>query len=131
MNNWHLKYLGKKWVAAPKPPLNYNCSELARYIYKAELNIELPMVTVDAMNIKQCVETMGDYVHNLRPLLWNETPREYDVAFMARTKFYDHCGVGVDTSEGLMILHCQQDIGVVLESVFDLQERYKKISWYR
>jgi hypothetical protein len=58
--------------------------------------------------------------------------RDFDCAFFARTNYEDHCGIGARTSDGLLILHCLQNVGVVLERPQEALARgFREIFWYR
>lgn len=132
MNNWWQKYLGKPWQAAPGPPESFNCGELVRHIYRERRGIEMVPIEADASDLRQCIEGMDCRPYGLRPLTEGESVRELDVVFMARNKYDDHCGLAVETAEGLMTLHCQQGAGVLLDSVFDLESRgYRRFKWRR
>lgn len=62
-----------------------------------------------------------------------ERPREFDVAFFARARDRDHCGVACMTADGLMILHCVQRSGVLLDSLAALRGCYgfRDVGWFR
>ena len=132
MTAWWMEYLGKPWQAAPAPPDSYNCGELVREIYRKHLSIEMAPIPADALDLRQCVAAMAGGRYGLSPLPPENDPREFDVVFLARAKYDDHCGLAVNTGEGLMILHCQRGAGVLLDSPFDLAVRgYRRLSWYR
>lgn len=132
MNSWWQKYLGRPWQAAPTPPTNFNCGELVRHIYREQHGIEMAPIEADASDLRQCIEGMDCRPYGLGPLAEDEPVKELDVVFMARNKRDDHCGLAVLTAEGLMVLHCQQGAGVLLDSVFDLGSRgYRRLKWCR
>lgn len=132
MNPWYEQYIGKPWKSAPSPPLTFNCGELIRHIYKHNLAIELAEIDADAANLKECIANMRPSIFGLHPLLPDEKPKEFDCAFFARASYEDHCGMAVQTLDGLMILHCMQGLGVVLESPLEAKARgFRTISWYR
>lgn len=132
MSAWYEQYIGKPWKAAPSPPLTFNCGELIRYIYKHTLEIKLAEIDADATKLKECIANMRPSIFGLRSLSPNEKPQEFDCAFFARANYEDHCGIVVQTLDGLMILHCMQGLGVVLESPLEAKARgFRAISWYR
>jgi hypothetical protein len=58
--------------------------------------------------------------------------RPFDFAFLARVFRRDHLGIAVKTVEGILILHCQQGVGVVLDSPADLLgSGVRRIDWFR
>lgn len=132
MGNWCLKYLGKPWQVAPTPPDSFNCGELVRHIYREKQGIEMAPIEADASDLRQCVEGMDYQPYRLIRLPEGELVRELDVVFMARNRHDDHCGLAVETGEGIMVLHCQQGSGVLLDSAFDLKSRgYRRLKWCR
>jgi len=132
MANWWEKYLNKPWKAEPEPPHSFNCGELLRRVYWDEFGIETLPILADASDLRQCIKAMTGERYGLAPLKQTDRPRNYDSVFMARGKFDDHCGIAAGTVEGLLVLHCLQGVGVVLESVGELAGRgLKHLSWYR
>lgn len=131
MSAWHEKYLGRPWKAAPDPPHSYNCGELLRAVHR-DLGIETLPIAADASDLRQCVEGMKGGRYGLEPVGTDRQPKEYDSVFMARAAFLDHCGIAVQTVEGLMVLHCLQGGGVVLDSLADLRGRgFNRFFWHR
>lgn len=132
MNEWWQSYISKPWLANPDPPVSYNCGELVRYIYREHLGIDLAPIAADASDLRQCIGAMSGSMYGLTRLEPDQYPGQYDVAFMSRAKFDDHCGLAVETSDGLMILHCQQGAGVVLDTPFELMVRgFRQVRWFR
>jgi len=129
---WYEQYIGRPWAAAPNPPESFNCGELLRYIHLKELNIETPSIEIDASSLKACVARMRPALFGLRPLAQGQRPSEYDCAFFARARYEDHCGIAVATVDGLLIMHCLQGVGVVLESEAESKKRgFHSITWCR
>ena len=128
---WWEEYLGKPWAAVPRPPKSFTCGELARYILKARLGVDTVPVYADPGVLRLCVENLSRLdLYGLVPAQGN--PRPYDCAFLIRVKRRDHMGIAVQTTEGLMILHCQQGAGVALDSSAELLATgYRRIEWYR
>lgn len=131
-NEWWLKYLGKPWRPIPAPPHSFTCGELLRAAYRDGFGLDVPEIIADPLILRDCVTAMTPGRYGLRPLGPDEEPREFDAVFMARVKYDHHVGLGALTGEGLMILHCLEEAGVVLESPADLRGRgFQRLSWYR
>lgn len=132
-NDWYLKYLGKPWQASPNPPESYNCGDLVRAIHLDIFGIDTPPIPIqDAHSRRQCLEAMRPDYFGLEPLSGNEEPREFDVAFMGRTRLA-HCGIAVNTDCELKILHCpESQCGVCLDSLLELKMMgFPNIRWFR
>ena len=128
---WHEEYLGKPWAGVPDPPNSFTCGELIRYIYHHDYGYEcLPVPVPDAKNLKDCVRAMSPAYFGLVPV--DGEIRDKDAVFLSRRFLMDHCGLAVKTPEGLRILHCAQNIGVVLATKLDLKmQGYTGFSWWR
>ncbi|MDR1776978.1 MAG: hypothetical protein LBR31_04015 [Desulfovibrio sp.] len=87
----------------------------------------------DAGVLKDCIRAMIPERHGLKWLDSSIPPREFDVCFMGRGRYIDHCGVAVQTTSGLMILHCMQWVGVELDRPVELMavERFVAQKWAR
>lgn len=131
---WHLAYQGKPWAGVPHPPESYTCGELLRAVHQDVLGIDTPPIPVpDARVQRACVTAMRPGFFGLEALPPGERPREFDVAFFARARDRDHCGVACMTADGLMILHCVQRSGVLLDSLAALRGCYgfRDVGWFR
>lgn len=129
---WQERYIGKPWAAAPYPPESFNCGELLRYALKAHRGVETIGIEANAFNLRECIENMRPEVFGLRPLAGGEPVRDFDCAFFARMNYEDHCGLAARTPDGILILHCLQGAGVVLESEAEAKGRgFREIIWYR
>jgi hypothetical protein len=129
---WYEEYIGKPWKAQPSPPDSFNCGELLRHVYLDRLGIEAHEIHADALNLSERVKSFTAAVFGLRPLGDGEPKKEFDCAFMRKTRYEDHCGVAVRTADGLLILHCLQRLGVVLESPLEVMgQGFRHINWYR
>lgn len=131
---WTDHYIGKPWRATPTPPESFTCGELCRYVLRERCGIDAPEIVVNANRMRDCMrgmETPGHY--GLVPLAAGEPPRDYDIVYMARTNRPHHVGLAVKTADGLMILHCQEIIGVSLDSLSGLagMQYMRSFYWYR
>jgi hypothetical protein len=132
MKNWWERYLGKPWRPQPEPPASYTCGELLRTVHRDLFGIEAAEILANPLSLRQCVEAMTPERFGLRPLTAGERPVEFDSVFMARVKYEDHCGIGAQTADGLLILHCQQGVGVVMDSQAELMgQGFRHLTWYR
>lgn len=132
-DNWFLRYMGKPWKANPEPPESYNCGELVRSIYYDLFGITTSAIPIEnTQSMKQCLKAMQPEIFDLLPLSETDKPRNIDVAFMGR-KLLAHCGVAVETSEGLKILHCPEAAcGVCIDGIYELKLMgFGTIKWFR
>lgn len=132
--NWWVDYLGKPWEANPNPPHSYNCGELVRGVHRDFFGIETVQIPCDDANSRlQCMKAMLPSIYGLAPLPLSEKPRTLDVAFLGRRTYLSHCGVAVETSEGLKILHCPESVmGVCLDSLTELKMAgFPQVRWFR
>lgn len=132
--DWYLGYLGKPWKASPNPPESYNCGELVRSIYRDLFGIETSAIPVlNAQSALQCARAMQPEIFDLFPLPENAEPQEFDVCFMGRKTLMGHCGIALETSEGLKILHCPESVcGVTINSPLELRySGFPFIRWFR
>lgn len=132
--NWFFCYLGKPWEAVPTPPDSYNCGELVRAIYRNELNIKLPAILIDdAHSRRQCIEAMQPDIFGFRRLSGYQEIVDLDLVLLGRKSQLSHCGVAVNTNEGLKVLHCPEAAcGVCLDTLTELKfVGFPLVQWYR
>lgn len=132
--DWHLVYQGRPWAGVPRPPESYTCGELLRAVHRDVLGIDTPPIPApDARVLRDCIASMTPGFYGLVPLPPGERPREFDVAFFARARDRDHCGMACMTADGLMILHCIQRSGVLLDSPAAMRGCYgfRDVGWFR
>lgn len=130
---WFDAYMGKPWSAVPHPPQSFTCGELVRYVLRQHCGIDMPCILANAAHLRECLRDLGQPArYGLYPLPAGAAPQEYDVAYMLRSTRQDHVGLAVMTADGLMILHCQQNSGVVLDNPAELMGTgLRRIAWYR
>lgn len=129
---WHEAYLGRPWAAVPQPPQSYTCGELVRAVHRDFFGIDSPPIPVaDAGDLKACVKAMRPERYGLQPLAPGRSPREMDVLFFVKARLRDHCGIAVRTANGLWVLHCQQQAGVILSPLVELRAHFYRVLWYR
>lgn len=130
---WWLQYLGKPWEAVPNPPESYNCGELVRGIHHDFFGIETVAIPVTtAASRLQCLKAMQPELFGLEPVT-RDFVKEFDVAFLGQRTRLSHCGIAVDTSEGMKILHCPEaGCGVCLDSLLELRMMgFSQVKWFR
>ncbi len=128
---WYEKYIGKPWAKAPNCIDEYNCGELVRCVFRELFGIETAPIIADAGRYSSVVKAMQPHVYDLVPVQGRE-PQELDIAFFVQGTRQNHVGVAVQTTEGLMIMHCLDHIGVKLDSPFQIigMDGYRKLHWY-
>lgn len=131
--NWWEDFVGKPWVAIPEPPNSFNCGELVRYTFNHIHGVDSHVILGSATMQRDCVSAMqSPAMYGLRPCTPDETPQEFDVAFLQQGIFKSHVGVAIQTSEGLMVMHCIEGIGVTMDSPTEiLGQGWRRLTWYR
>lgn len=133
-DNWWLAYLGKPWQAEPNPPHSYNCGELVRAVHIDMVGIDSPTIPIENPYVTlQCAKAMQPLYYGLLPLEEGQEPHALDVAFIGRKSCLAHCGMAVETFDGLRLLHCPQTAaGVVLDDFYQLRLMgYPAVRWFR
>lgn len=124
--------MGKQWAAAPDNVNTFNCGELVRAVYRRQHQIDMACIEANAALLRECVRAMQPARFGLHPLAAGESPREFDVVFLMRAMREDHVGIAARTCEGLRVLHCQQGVGVTMDSPAELVAMgFKYLRWYR
>lgn len=132
MRGWYERYLGRPWEAAPSPPESYNCGELLRAVHRDRFGIDTNAITADATRLSECVRAFVPGLFGLRPLEDGERPGEFDCCFFFRARHAAHCGIAVETADGLLIMHCLESGGVVMESPMEALGRgFARLEWFR
>lgn len=130
--HWWDAYIGKPWAVVPNPPETYTCGELVRAVHRDVHKIDSACIEANAAILRECVAAMQPTRFGLRPLEDGESPQEFDVVFLMRATREDHVGIAAQTIEGLRILHCQQNVGVTMDSPAELRALgYRHMRWYR
>ncbi len=128
---WYEKYIGKPWAKIPNCIDEYNCGELVRCVFKELFAIETLPIVADAGRYSSVVNAMQPERYDLIPVIGRD-PRELDIVFFVQGTRQNHVGVAVNTTEGLMIMHCLDHIGVKLDSPFQIlnMDGYRKLRWF-
>lgn len=128
---WWEQYEGKPWRATPHPPDSYTCGELVRCALHEHFGIFVPFITADASRLRECVKDID------RPDYFGFAPfsgpiREFDVAFFRRGTKRDHVGLAAATGQGMMIVHCQQGAGVIVQRLSEMLScGFRSVEWRR
>jgi cell wall-associated NlpC family hydrolase len=109
MNKWYNNYIGFPHKhLGDNPTTGIDCFNLCRYIYKHQLNIDVPLSTHDFCNIvdsdwyNKTTEPLFELAAKLKrtDFAWKKvtTPRLYDIITMSigDTNITNHCAVYVD-----------------------------------
>lgn len=119
-------YIGRPWVAT-----GFNCWELLREVYRQELNIDLPICTVDGGDLLAVGKAFlnSDVKKSFKEI---ETPVHLCAVAMRHlhSKYESHCGVYLQLSDGDRILHNMRGAGVLLEPVARLHWHQLTISGF-
>ena len=128
---WHEAYLGIPWSGTPKPLETLNCGELIRWVFRKDFGYEcLPIPVPDARNLRDCVKAMDPRYFGFLPV--EGEPKDKDAVFMSKRRMMDHCGLAVQTPEGVRILHCSQRGGTQLSTMGELRgQGWTVFSWWR
>lgn len=128
--DWYERYLGVPWAAVPNPPESYNCGELCRTALRDWTGIDAPMIAVpDASILRDTLKAMRPELYDLVPV---SEPQSLDIVWMCRRIMFDHVGIGVETAEGLLVMHCRPGGDVHLDSPTTLLHTgFSELRWYR
>ena len=128
---WHEKYLGIPWAGVPHYPDSLSCGELCRVALREQAGIATPVIQVpDAKVLKDCLKALRPELYGFEPV--EGEPQNLDVAWLGRRTMIDHVGLGVETPDGIMVLHCQQGSCVGLDSLAAVRALgYSRVLWYR
>lgn len=122
-----LKYLGRPWIAG-----EYDCWSLVRDVYLNELGVDLPLVPVYALNLREVIEEFqSSDIFGLFEVI--DSPVPMCVAGMTRSasERMTHVGVYlVDESGNERVLHNAHNTGVVCQSINDLPSKGLKIQGF-
>ena len=107
--------------------------ELLRLALKNGASGVVAIPVADAGSRLQCVRAMQPGLFGLLPLPGDAAPRALDVAFLGRRTYLAHCGLAVETDEGLRVLHCPEAAcGVALDSLMELRVAgFPSVRWFR
>ena len=109
--HWAAKYIGRPWVNGAQGPEAFDCWGLVRFVLREQRGIALPVVDVDAGQLRQVARifTSGENYAGWQQV---EQPNELDGVLMSHAKHPHHVGIWID-ADGGQVLHCIEGAGVV------------------
>jgi len=128
--HWINGLIGKPWESGKDGPFSFDCWGLCRFVQWEHYDRILPMVNVEAINLREVVKNIGGHPERAR---WYQVERPVDggLVEMWRSENPDHIGIWVDV-EGGGVLHCLQRLGVCFDSLTVLKmSKWRKINFYR
>ncbi len=108
-------YIGRQWVNGEQ-----DCWALVRDVYREQLGIELPVIVVDANNLRAVLNTFetSEYLKDWQRI---EKPEHLCLVFFTPGHHRaTHCGLWLD-SQGGRFLHSHRNSGVVCEDRITLE----------
>lgn len=117
--HWAFQYIGKPWVQGAVGPDSFDCWGLVCFVYKKHYDIELVYPAIDITNHRVVSRAMHEGTIN-----WQRTEVPFDgcAVLLGTNKQFHHVGIYLDVDGGL-ILHCNQGVGTVAQSVSSLRQR--------
>lgn len=123
MNHWAIDYIGRPWVCGGLGPDEFDCWGFVRYIKKHHFDEDVPVLDVNALNLRSVLKTFRESPEFDRHELVDK-PRHGDIVVLRHSKNPTHCGIWIDVDGGA-VLHCVRNAGVVFQSLDSL----KKTGW--
>ena len=111
MTHWATELIGRPWVAGGTGPEAFDCYGLVRFVSEKIHGRELPIIPVDASNLRACLAAFRHYETSVA---WTpvQTPIEGDVVLLGNGSWGNHCGVWLAVDGG-GVLHAERGCGVV------------------
>lgn len=128
--HWAVQYIGRPWVKKAQGPDNFDCWGLLRYVQKHHFNTEVPIISVDADDLRAVINAFESHPEKKQ---WHlvKQPAEGDGVLMRQGRRDSHVGVWLDVDGG-GVLHCVQGIGVVFSDSYSLKMNgWNNIEYYR
>lgn len=110
--SWAAQYIGKPYAVGGAGPEVYDCWGLVRWVQQAHFGITVPVIEVDAHDVRACIRAFSGHGERAR---WVEvvSPKPGDCLLMSQNKQPTHVGVWVADNGGA-VLHAVMHAGVVL-----------------
>lgn len=114
-HTWVGQYIGRPWQAGARGPESFDCWGLFLWVQQAHFYRDLPVIPVDALNLRTILSTFKNHPERKR---WAvvDFPKEGDAVLMRQSRHPVHVGVWLD-ADGGGVLHCAQRIGVIFQPV--------------
>lgn len=131
MMHWANHYLGLPWVSGGTGPDEFDCWGFVRHIMREHFNHEVPVIDVDATNLRSVLTAFRQHPELERYEVHQDNPQLGDVVLMRHTKHPTHCGIWID-ADGGGVLHCSRGSGVVFQSLQSLKNTgWSGVVFYR
>lgn len=121
---WPEKYIGRNWVNG-----EYDCWQFVRDVYKQEMNIELPVFNINALDIRQIQNTFNNTSEydNWQEIALTEL-QDNDVILCGKNKNTHHIGIWFKSG----IVHNVENKGVVYQTPQSLKQHgWNMLNAYR
>jgi cell wall-associated NlpC family hydrolase len=112
--HWATRYLGDEWVAG-----SHDCWGFVRRVYQEQYGIEVPVVAVDALNLRAKIQAFNAHPERGH-WLPVDTPQEGDAVLMSLNQQPGHVGIWL-AADGGGVLHCVQHQGVIFSGAASLR----------
>ena len=121
--HWATRYIGRPWSQ------ENDCYAFFRHIQLTHFGRHLPVIDVDAMNIRTVIRTFRDHEERSR---WGQvpSPMEGDAAMLGKNSTQIHLGLWLPVDGG-RVLHCDKVGGVLCQSLDSLRlNGWSHVEWY-
>jgi hypothetical protein len=110
---------GITWEKGAQGPHSYDCWSFLRYVQKEYFNIEVPLIGIDADNLRDVVKALKSHPEFAH---WDiqSKPSHGDSVLMSQGKEYSHVGVWIEIDGG-GVLHCVRGSGVIFSDLTSLK----------
>lgn len=125
MSHWANELIGKPYEKGACGPEAFDCWGLVRFVLSERYRIEVPVVNVDADDLRAVLSAFKDDPERSN---WEEVkqPKEGDVVSMSHNKYISHVGIWLDVDGG-GVLHAVKGVGVIFGRMANL----KSSGWSR
>ncbi len=120
-----LQYLDRTWVSG-----FYDCWSFVREVYKTEIGVDLPVVCIDAEDLRLVVREFSANCARGR-FSKVKVPEHLDVVLMGRNERAFHCGLYLKFPNEDRIIHNTKLSGVLCQTPRDLGRTIEILSYYR
>lgn len=127
--HWAFQYIGTPWQSGAQGPHAYDCWGFFRHIQLQHFHVAVPVIDVDANNLKASVAAFTQHVERDH---WLRAPVPFEgcAVLMAHAKYPSHVGVYLQVDGG-GVLHCVRGEGVVFSTLTSLQlAGWSKLEFY-
>ena len=126
--SWAIQYIGRPWIAGERGPESFDCWGLFLWVQKTHFSRKLPVIPVDALNLRTVLHTFKTHPERQR---WAvvDVPQQGDAVLMRQSRHPVHVGVWVE-ADGGGVLHCAQQAGVVFQQLISLASHGWQVEGY-